>query len=116
MIRNRTRAILLAVALIGGCIPIAAQGTTRSISLRRDVLIGGQLVSKGDYSIKFIEDKDGELVFMKGSREVAKAPYKLASLEKPASDTAVIYAVAENGSFKLKRIEFKGYASALTVE
>lgn len=116
MLRNSTRAILLAIALVGSCIPIAAQATTRSISLRRDVSIGGQLVSKGDYSIKFLEGKDGELVVMKGHREVAKATYKLASLEKPASDTAVIYAVGENGSLKLKRIELKGSASALAVE
>lgn len=117
MIRNRAWAILLGVVFaIGGILQAAAQEATRSITISREAKVGAQVVNKGEYSIKFVEDKEGELTLLKGRREVVKVPYKLTKLDKPAPETVVIYGAGENGSFKLRRIELKGYDSALAIE
>lgn len=78
-------------------------------------MLAGRQIQKGSYSIKFDDDKDGDLVFMKGSGEVARAPYKLVKLNKAAAETIVAYMIADDGSYRIHRIEFKGMAVALTV-
>lgn len=96
--------------------PASAQEVSRSVTITRDSKLSGQDLIKGDYSIKFVEGKDGELVLSKGKKEVAKASYKLVKLDHPAADTSVIYMANSDGTFRLKRIEFKGKSEAISLE
>ncbi len=95
---------------------VFGQEGTRSLKLNRDSVVAGQALSKGNYTIKFDESKDGEVIFLKGDREVGKSTYRLTKLDKTPADTSVVYALGTDGSFQVKRIEFKGHDMALTIE
>lgn len=105
------------LALIVGlaAAPVFAQEISRSIVLKRDAKLGGQVLPKGEYSVKYAEGK-GELVILQGKREVLTATYKVTKLEKAPENNLVVYAQEDDGSFQLKRIEFKGKDSALVFE
>lgn len=92
-----------------------AQETNRSIVLKRDAKVGGQVLPKGEYALKYVEGKD-ELVILQGKREILSATYKVTKLDKAAPGTLVVYSEEADGSFQLKRIEFKGKDSALVLE
>jgi hypothetical protein len=106
----------LFIAIGMAALPINAQQVDRSITINRDGKVGEQALAKGSYTIKFIEDKDGEMVILKGKREIAKVSYELAKLTEPSRENAVAYAVAPDGSFQVKRFEFKGRDTALIVK
>ena len=108
---------VLGLAIVVGLatVPAFAQEVSRSILLRRDAKVGGQVLPKGEYDVKYVEGKD-ELVITHGKKEVLTATYKVAKLDKAATVTAVTYSQEADGSFQLKRIEFKGQDSALTFE
>jgi len=97
-------------------VPVFGQSTSRSITLSREAKLGGQKVTQGKYTIAFDATKEGELAMLKDGREVAKAGYKLIPLGKQASDSAVIFVAAEDGSLKVRRIELKGLNVALQME
>lgn len=109
--------LFLSFALI---MSLALQGfggeVTKSFTLTRDSKLDGASLSKGSYSVKFMDDKDGELVVLKGKNEVAKAKYKFEALKESAPDNTVRYTVADDGSFTVTRIEFKGMKSAIVFE
>lgn len=114
--RRWINSLVLALAMVVGLIATSfAQEVSRSITLKRDAKVGGQVLPKGEYSLKYFEGKD-ELVISQGKREVLSATYKIAKLDKAANDTSVIYSQEADGSFQLKRIEFKGKDSALVLE
>jgi hypothetical protein len=106
----------LAVVLAAVVAPAFGQPVSKSLVLNRQVTIGSQKLPAGDYSIRFIDDQDGQLVITRGAREVAKAPYKLVKLNRPAQDSAVIYSVAADGSYTVSRLEFKGMNVAVSFE
>ena len=96
--------------------PVSAQEVNRTITITRDSKVGGQAVTKGEYSIKFAQGKDGELVLLRGKKEVLKAPYKVTKLAQPAADNSVSYTAAADGTYQVKRIEFKGKSEAIAFE
>ena len=96
--------------------PADAQEVNRTITITRDSKVGGQALSKGEYSVKFVQGKDGELVVLKGKKEVLKASYKIVKLDQPAADTSVAYTTNTDGSFRVKRIEFKGKNEAIVLD
>jgi len=96
--------------------PADAQEVNRSVTITRDSKLAETSVTKGDYSIKFVEGKDGDVVLLKGKKEIAKASYKIVKLAHPAADTSVIYTTNSDGTFRVKRIEFKGKAEAISLE
>lgn len=96
--------------------PVDAQEVSRTITITRDSKVGGQSLTKGEYSVKFAEGKDGDLVVLKGKKEMLKAPYKVAKLDQPATDNSVAYTAGADGSFRVKRIEFKGKNEAIVLE
>ena len=108
---------VFALAIVVGMatLPAFAQEISRSILFKRDAKIGGQLLPKGEYEVKYTEGKD-ELVIAQGNREILAATYKVTKLEKAPSVTSVYYSHEDDGSFQLKRIEFKGKDSALAFE
>ncbi|HKV38728.1 MAG TPA: hypothetical protein VJX67_05920 [Blastocatellia bacterium] len=95
--------------------PVFGQDVTKSVSIKRDSKIGGQAISPGNYSIRFTDDKDGELVLSRGGHEVAKVAYTLTRLNHPASDTAVVFTVGTDGSYEISRIEFRGSGVGLEI-
>ncbi|HUK89419.1 MAG TPA: hypothetical protein VLZ81_03390 [Blastocatellia bacterium] len=97
-------------------LPAFGQPVTKSLTLSRPVTIANQKLQPGDYSVRFIDDQDGQIAINKGSREIAKVPYKLVKLNRPASDSAVIYSVASDGSYTISRLEFKGLNVAVSFE
>lgn len=99
-----------------GTAPAFGQDTSRSITFSREARVGGQKVSQGKYTITFDKEKEGELALLKNGREIAKTGYKLVSLGKDASDSAVIFVAADDGSLKVRRIELKGLNVALQME
>ncbi len=103
--------LVLSLAMSG----VAAE-VTKSFTLTRDSRINGQLLTKGSYSVKFADDKEGELVLMQGKKEVLKVNYKFTQLSQSPEDNKVAYVVAEDGSYTVKRIEFKGMKSAIVFE
>lgn len=96
--------------------PADAQEVNRTVTITRDSKVGGQALSKGEYSVKFVQGKDGELVVLKGKKEVLKASYKIVKLDQPAADTSVAYTTNPDGSFRVKRIEFKGKNEAIVLD
>jgi len=108
--------LVVALAMVGlAAGPAFSQEISRSIELKRDAKIGDQRLPKGEYAVKYAEGKD-ELVILKGKREVLKATYKVTKLDKAAPNTVAVYSQDADGSFQLKRIEFRGNDSALVFE
>lgn len=96
--------------------PVSAQEVNRTVTITRDSKVGSQALNKGEYSVKFAEGKDGELVVLKGKKEVLKASYKIAKLDQTATDNSVAYTANSDGSFRVKRIEFKGKNEAIVLD
>ncbi len=96
--------------------PAEAQEVNRTITITRDSKVAGQSVTKGEYSIRFAEGKDGELSVFKGKKELFKAPYKVTRLAQPAADNSVAYSTAGDGSYQVKRLEFRGKTEAIVLE
>jgi hypothetical protein len=109
--------LVVAMAMVVGLAAATAfaQEVNRSIVLKRDAKVGSQLLPKGEYAVKYVQGKD-ELVILQGKREVLTATYKVTKLDKAAANTSVVYSAEADGSFQLKRIEFKGNDSALVLE
>lgn len=95
---------------------VSAQEVNRTITIRRDTKLGTEVLPKGEYAIKFVDGKDGEVVFMQGRREVLKATFTLTKLDKTPGDNVVVSMANDDGSFQLKRIEVKGKSAALVFE
>ena len=108
---------ILALAMVAGLatLPAFGQEVSRSILFKRDAKIGGQVLPKGEYEVKYVEGKD-ELVIAQGNRQILTATYKVTKLEKAPNVTSVFYSQESDGSFQLKRIEFKGKDAALAFE
>jgi len=108
--------MVMATGLAVASTPASAQEVSRTVTITRDSKLGGQALAKGDYSIKFVEGKDGDMVLLKGKKEVAKVSYKWTKLAQPAGNNAVAYDAGSDGSYLLRRIEFKGKSEAIVLE
>jgi hypothetical protein len=108
---------MLVLAMVVGLmtVPAIGQEVSKTILLKRDAKIGGQVLTKGEYDLRYVEGKD-ELVIARGKHELLTATYKVTKLEKPAAVTSVIYSQEADGSYLLKRIEFRGRDAALTFD
>jgi hypothetical protein len=111
----RSFVVLIAVTIIVA-LPVFGQEVSKPLTLGRDAAVGTQKLSRGSYTIRFIDDKDGQISFLKGSREVARANYRLVKLTRPAADTSVSFDAATDGSFKMSRIELKGQSFAIEIQ
>jgi hypothetical protein len=108
---SRSLAVLALAILMTA--PVFGQSASRSITISRDAMIGDQKIGRGKYTLVFDGEKEGQLSIQKNGREVARASYKLVDLGKEADDSAIVFAAAEDGSLKVRRIELKGLSSAL---
>ena len=108
-------ALVLAVAL-GLAVAAGAQEAGEKITIKRDTKLGSEVLPKGDYTLRFVDGDKGEVVFVQGKREVLKATYSVTKLDKDAASSAVVSALGSDGSYLLKRIEFKGKNTAFAFE
>jgi hypothetical protein len=116
IMKRMINAIALVMAIVFGAtltMQAQAQEMSRTIEIKRDTRLGTEVLRKGEYSIRFVDGKDGEVVFMQGKREVLKATFTLTKLEKDAANAAVVSTLNDDGSYQLKRIELKGKSAAL---
>ena len=109
---------VIGVALLTGVlatltVTAMAQSVTRTLSFSRQAKVAGQMIQPGKYNIVYDETKDGNLVVMRDGKEVLKAAYKRTELASQPADSAVIFAAAGDGGYKVKRIEIKGSKTAL---
>jgi len=118
MLYNRIRSLVIAAIIVTALgIPTLGQGVTKQLKIGRDSKVAGQQLSKGTtYNVKFFDDKDGELVVLRGNKELAKVNYKLVKLNKPAASDTVIYSVGTDGSLSVSRLEFQGMSQAVVLE
>jgi hypothetical protein len=115
MVRSFGLSLMLAlVSMIA--FPAFGQSVTRTLVFSRQAKLGDQAISEGKYTIAFDEKKDGELTLLRGSKEILKANYKVVELDKAAADSVVVFTAAGDGSYKVRRIEFKGSKAALQFE
>ncbi len=96
--------------------PASGQEVKKSVTINRDTKLGDAQLSRGTYTLHFDQSKDGELVVMQGKKEVAKVAYKMTKLSKSPAESTVVYSLATDGSFTIKRIELKGAEFALSIE
>ena len=110
--------LVLSVVVMGSLVASAFAGgeVTKSLKLTRESKLSGQVLQEGDYSVRFMDDKEGELVVMKGKKEVVKVNYKFKELKETAPENAVAYTQNGDGALYLKRLEFKGMKSAIVFE
>jgi hypothetical protein len=115
MKRLQMIALVLALAL-GLAVAAGAQEAGEKITIKRDTKLGAEVLPKGEYTLRFVDGDKGEVVFVQGKREVLKATYSVAKLDKEAASSVVVSSLGNDGSFLLKRIEFKGKNTAFVFE
>jgi hypothetical protein len=108
-------ALVLAMAL-GLAVAASAQEAGEKITIKRDTKLGTEVLPKGEYTLRFVDGDKGEVVFVQGKREVMTATYAVAKLDKQAANSVVVSSLGNDGSYLLKRIEFKGKNTAFVFE
>jgi len=108
-------ALVLAMAL-GLAVAASAQEASEKINIKRDTKLGSEVLPKGEYTLKFVDGDKGEVVFVQGKREVLKATYSVTKLDKEAASSAIVSSLGNDGSYLLKRIEFRGKNTAFVFE
>lgn len=115
MKRFQMIALVLAMAL-GLAVAASAQEVGEKITIKRDTKLGTEVLPKGEYTLRFVDGDKGEVVFVQGKREVLKATYSVTKLDKEAANSAVVSSLGSDGSYQLKRVEFKGKNRAFVFE
>jgi hypothetical protein len=108
-------ALVLAVAL-GLAVAAGAQEAGDKITIKRDTKLGSEVLPKGEYTLRFVDGDKGEVVFVQGKHEVLKATYSVTKLDRDAGSSVVVSSLGGDGSYLLKRIEFKGKNTAFVFE
>ena len=114
---KRIQIVALIVAVMFGAVAaVSAQERGEKITIKRDTKVGSEILPRGEYTLRFAGADKGELVFVQGKRELLKATYTVAKLDKEAANTVVVSGLASDGSYLLKRIEFQGQERAFVFE
>lgn len=109
------RMVLVGVFMMIALVPAMARNQNKSLTIPRPCVIQGKDVVAGTYTAQFVDDQEGQLVILDGRKEIARLPYKIMNLSKPATGDTVVFSNI-NGTRSLSRIEFKGLATALVFE
>src|SRR5919112_2113700 len=72
--------VIAAVVCLFSTLTVFGKDKSEYITLPQDVVIGGTVVKKGEYKLKF-DEKSGELLLMKGSKVVAKTSARIEQRE-----------------------------------
>ncbi|MFP5264646.1 MAG: hypothetical protein ACLGJB_22390 [Blastocatellia bacterium] len=111
MINSLAASLALVIGL--AVVPAHGQEVSRTIVIKRDTRLGSEVLPEGEYAVKFVDGQAGEIVFLRGKREVLKATFTVVKIDHSPSGNMVVSAADPDGSYQLKRIEFKGKTAAL---
>jgi hypothetical protein len=114
MISSLVASLALVIGL--AVIPAYAQEVSRTLVIKRDTKLGSEVLPKGEYAVKFVDGQAGEIIFLRGKREVLKATFTVAKIDQAPSANMVVSTADSDGSYQLKRIEFKGKSAALVFD
>jgi hypothetical protein len=96
--------IIVFVIVLGGLLNVNAQAAKRSkrVTFDENLVVGGTIVKKGDYDVKF-DDQTNNLLIKRGKRVVAQAPasldvrtkerYSYSTIENSAGQPSALKAV-----------------------
>lgn len=90
-----------------------AKGKSGSVTFYEDTVVGGTVVKKGTYQLKFNEET-GEVAIMKGKTELAKTSARLEKQERSSSGTKYEF-VSKEGGKTLKSVLFAGDKDAIVL-
>lgn len=90
-----------------------AKGKNEMVTLPQDVVIGGTLVKKGEYKLKF-DEQTGELLLLKGKKVVARTSARLEKREKDAQRTE-FGTILEGETKTLRSITFRGERTSIVM-
>jgi hypothetical protein len=107
---NRTVLALVIASLAS--FAVLAKTRKHTVTFLTDINVGGTLVKKGVYSVKF-DDKTGELSILDGKKVIAKAPTTAEKRERKARDFTY---KSRGGDVKeLLTVTFEGSDQDLTI-
>jgi hypothetical protein len=112
--RSIINRLMIALAL---CALLSAQslanGKTEEVNLPEDVNIGGTLVKKGTYKLKF-DEQTGQLLVLKGKRVVARTNARLEKRDKEAARTE-FSTILKGEARILQSITFRGERESIVM-
>jgi len=110
---RRTLSLLAIIMIALGAVAWAAQmEQRRQVTFTEDVLVGGQLLKKGTYTVVYQPGVEGQATFMRGGKTVAQVPYKLVRLTQKATTDSITY--RRTGPQPVRtRLTFAGQLEAL---
>ncbi|HKS28814.1 MAG TPA: hypothetical protein VJS44_13400 [Pyrinomonadaceae bacterium] len=108
---NRLMMLLALCALLSA--GVLAKGKSEYVTLPQDVVIGGTLVKKGEYKLKF-DEQSGELLLLKGKKVVARTSARLEKRDKDAQRTEFATTLDGNTS-TLQSITFRGERESIVM-
>jgi hypothetical protein len=81
--RKRNHYVIVFTIVVGALLNIDARAATRSrqVTFEENLIVGGTVVKKGDYTVTF-DDQTDSLMIKRGKRVVAQAPAKLEDDDK----------------------------------
>lgn len=110
---RRTLSLLAIIMIALGAVAWAAQKEQRrQVTFTEDVLVGGQLLKKGTYTVVYQPGVEGQATFMRGGKTVAQVPYKLVRLTQKATTDSITYR-RTGPQPVLTRLTFAGQLEAL---
>lgn len=108
---NRIAVVLLVGALT--CVAAFAKVQKHKITFENDTKVGGTVVKKGTYDLRF-DDATGQLSISKNGKEVAQAMAKLEPREKKADDFQV-RSTGNGDASQLVGVTFGGSTSDVVI-
>jgi len=111
LVRSSLALLVLALLSTAGF----AKDYKKSWTIHEKVMVGQQVIEKGNYTVKF-SDQNGELIILRDGKEVARAPYEIVTLAKPSQTDLSSYTSSPEGMKKLNRLEFNGLPFAISIK
>jgi len=109
------KAVKLAVTagLILG-LALSAAAADKTISFNNAVTLNGTTLQPGEYKLNYTTTgTTTEVKILKGKNTLATATGEMVSLERAASDDAIVTRVNDDGSRTIQEIQFAGKKSAI---
>mgnify|MGYP000073676829 CR=1 FL=1 len=113
---RRTLSLLVIFMIAFGSVAWAVQKEQRrQVTFTEDVLVAGQLLKKGTYTVVYQPGVEGKATFMRGGKVVAEVSYKLVRLPQKATTDSITYR-RTGPQPVLTRLTFAGQLEALEFE
>jgi hypothetical protein len=116
LMKNIAQRLVTLLLLCAFAMPAQGSEFKKTLNLTRDSVLGGQLVKKGHYSVTFTDEDSAELDVTLARNEILKARCRALHLPEAVENSAVSYRIADDGSYKVIRIDFQGMKTSLVFE